>query len=324
MPGKVVLLCTEDRKPEQLEVAVDRRVDVQWVDSAQDSDVVVQQCKDAVVIIVRPMELPADLPWACPVLKLIQLEASGTDPIDIKALAELGIKVASNRGGNAVAVAEYTIALIVGVYRRMEALTRLAKAEQWSDDAIGEWWYSVHELTGRTVGIIGGGQIGREVARRLHGWDCTLVYSDVVPMSPEVEKQLNIERLPLDDLIRTSDVLTLHVRLNEDTRGFIGHRELGMMKPSTILINTSRGGVVDEAALIRALKEGEIAGAGLDVLEREPTPADNPLLHMENVLVTPHLAGYSVEALKKTRAFAFENAARVLAGEEPLSVAEPQ
>jgi phosphoglycerate dehydrogenase-like enzyme len=161
------------------------------------------------------------------------------------------------------------------------------------------------------------------VARRLQGWDCRLIYHDVAKFPPGLEEALHISRVSLDELLRTADIITLHVPLNRRTKGMISDKEFGLMKPTAVLINACRGPVVDEAALIRALKAQKILGAGLDVLEDEPTAANNPLLDMDNVLVTPHLAALAQESFEKSRAFAVRNAARVAQGEEPESVVDP-
>ena len=170
------------------------------------------------------------------------------------------------------------------------------------------------------MGIVGLGRIGSRVARRLQGWECEVVYSDVVDISAELEEELNVTRLPLNELLQTSDIITLHVPLGTQTRHFMGDREFDMMKPTVIFINACRGPVVDEAALIRALNDGKVAAAGLDVLEQEPTPVDNPLLKMDNVLITPHLTAFSQEAGEKSRMFAITNAAQVAGGNDPDSV----
>ncbi|HBD84447.1 MAG TPA: lactate dehydrogenase, partial [Dehalococcoidia bacterium] len=169
-------------------------------------------------------------------------------------------------------------------------------------------------------GIVGLGRIGSRVARRLQGWECEVVYSDIIDIPEELEQELNVTRLPLDEVLQTADVITLHVPLGPQTRHMISDREFDMMKPTVIFINACRGPVVDEAALIRALNDGKVAAAGLDVLEQEPTPVDNPLLKMDNVLVTPHLAAFSQEAGEKSRMFAITNSARVAGGDEPDSV----
>jgi len=145
----------------------------------------------------------------------------------------------------------------------------------------------------------------------------------VVEFPTSLEEELHVTRVSRDDLLRTSDIVTLHVPLTRHTKGMISDREFAMMKPTAILINACRGPVVDEAALIRALRAKKIHAAGLDVLDEEPTPADNPLLDMDNVLVTPHLAAFAQESYEKSRAFAVQNTARVARGEPPQSVIDP-
>ena len=167
------------------------------------------------------------------------------------------------------------------------------------------------------------GRIGSRVARRLQGWECDIIYTDIVDPEEGIEEELNLTRVPLDELLSTADIITLHVPLGGPTYHMISDREFDLMKPTTVFINACRGPVVDEAALIRAMEAGKIAQAGLDVLEEEPTPVDNPLLHMDNVLVTPHLASFTQESGEKSRTFAVYNAARVVGGEDPESVVLP-
>ena len=260
----------------------------------------------------------------CPNLRLVQTVSAGTDTLDVKGLGEMGVRTANNGGGNAVAVAEHAIGLIISVYRKLRLQFESARAREWAGDIREAWRGQVHELTGKTVGIVGLGHIGQAVARRLRGWECDLVYYDVVDHSDELERELAIRRLSLDELLRESDVVSLHVPHTGRTGGMIGAPELSKMKATAVLINTGRGPVVDEAALADAIRRGEIAGAGLDVLEEEPTPTDNPLLDMDRVVVTPHMAGNSVEAYDKSRAFAVANVTRVIRGEEPQSVVLPE
>ncbi len=164
------------------------------------------------------------------------------------------------------------------------------------------------------------GYIGKEVARRLQGWKCDLLYHDVVAAPPGMEREWGLKRVTLDELLGSSDVVALLVPLMDSTRRMIGERELGLMKPSAILINTCRGPVVDEPALVTALRDGAIMAAGLDVTDPEPPDAGNPLLRMDNVVITPHRSSAVPEAGEKSRAFAVQNAARVAMGGEPLSV----
>ena len=324
MRGKIVLLCPEKYREPMLEMTGETGVDLQWVDSKAGLPRRAAMCRDAVAVIAIPSAFPAELARECPQLRLIQVVSAGTDMMDLRALGEMGIRVANNGGGNAASVAEHTIALMISVYRKLHLQFRSVQEKKWAGELSDRWSGQAHELTGKTVGIVGAGRIGREVARRLHGWDCALVYSDVFPLPPEDEQRLNLTRVSFEELLATSDVVTLHVPLIGNTRGMVGERELARMKPSAILINACRGAVVDESALVSALRGGALAGAGLDVLEQEPTPPENPLLAMENVVVTPHMASFSQESWEKSRRFAIENAARVASGEEPLSVVRPE
>ena len=297
-------------------------VELVWVDSTQTIEQQAAQLKDAVAVIAAPSVFPVDLALACPNLKLIQTVSAGTNMIDIPALNELGIKVANNGGGNAVAVSEHTVALMVSVYRNLRRQFQLVQDRQWASDHRATWMPNAYELTDKTVGIIGLGRIGQQVARRLQGWDCNLIYHDIVTLPAALERALNVTRIDFDTLLQSADIITLHVPLNRHTKGMLNDRAFDLMKPTAILINACRGPVVDEAALIRALQNKKILSAGLDVLEQEPTPADNPLLDMENVLITPHLAALAQESFEKSRAFAAQNAARVAAGEAPQSVVD--
>ena len=297
-------------------------VEIKWVDATQPLEQQAAQLQEAVAVIAAPSAFPVELALKCPNLKLIQTVSAGTNQIDIAALQELGIQVANNGGGNAVAVSEHTIALMVSVYRKLHLQFQAVKNRQWAGDIRTTWFAGAYELTDKTVGIIGLGRIGQRVARRLQGWDCRLIYHDVVSYPSTLEQELHLTKVGFDDLLRTADIVTLHVPLTRQTRGMISDREFGLMKPTAVLINACRGPVVDEAALIRAMQARNILAAGLDVLEEEPTPANNPLLDMDNVLITPHLAAFAQESHEKSHAFAVQNTARVARGEEPESVVD--
>ena len=323
MSTRVYVLSQDD--PRQLQTFrqyAPEGAEIIWVDVKQPVEQQAAQLQDAVAVIVMPSAFPVELALKCPKLRLIQTVSAGTNMLDIAALSELGVKVANNGGGNAVAVAEHTITLMVSVYRKMHLQFQAVKNRQWAGDIRTKWLSQAYELTDKTVGIVGLGRIGQRVARRLQGWDCRLIYYDVVSYPSDLENELHITKVTFDELLRTSDIVTLHVPLTRQTRGMISDREFGLMKPTAVLINACRGPVVDEAALIRAMQARKILGAGLDVLEEEPTPVNNPLLDMDNVLVTPHLAALAQESFEKSRAFAVQNAARVAAGEEPESVVD--
>ena len=323
MAGKIALFGPNDSQLEALQRVAPDGIEITWVDSNQSVEDAAEDLKDTVAVIAAVSGFPMDLAAKCPNLSLIQTTSAGTDRLDKAALGELGVRVANNGGGNAVAVAEHTITMMVSVYRKMQLQFQYVKDGEWAGNLRGSQWFEqAHELTGKTVGIIGLGRIGSRVAKRLQGWECELIYSDIIDV-PELEQEIGIKKVSTDELLRTSDIITLHVPLNRQTRGMISDAELDMMKDTAILINCCRGPVVDEAALIRGLQEGKIASAGLDVLEEEPTPKDNPLLGMDNALVTPHLASFAQEAGEKSRVFAMQNVARVATGQDPESIVLP-
>ena len=323
MSVDVYVLSSDD--PYQMEVFkrfAPADANIIWVDNRQSLEEQAAQLRNARAIVIAPSSFSIDLALKCPNLKLLQTVSAGTNMLDIKALEELGIEVANNGGGNAVAVAEHTITLMVSVYRKLDLQIKAVKDRQWAADLRKTWFEQTFELTDKTVGIIGLGRIGQRVARRLQGWDCKLVYHDLADFPPAVDEALHLTRLSQDELLQTSDIVTLHVPLTRETKGLISDREFDLMKPTAVLINACRGPVVDEAALIRALQQKKIMAAGLDVLEEEPTPADNPLLDMDNVIITPHLAAFAQESYDKSRAFAVQNAARVARGEAAQSVVD--
>ena len=299
-------------------------VEITCVDPDTSPDDIVEQSRDAIAIIPAAgnRALATDHVRQLPNLRLIQTISAGTDWLDKVALAELGVRVANNGGANRVAVAEHAVTLMVAVCRKLDHQIRSARERSWSNDvpgALGEY----HTLDGKTVGIIGLGRIGKAVAARLRGWECDIVYHDVLPMDSRIEQELNVSKASFEDLLAGSDVVTLHVPLERTTHHMISARELTLMKKTAFLVNTCRGPVVDEAALIDALRSGEIAGAGLDVLEDEPTPHDNPLLDMANAIVTPHTAWKAIESMLVGSQFAIENVSRLARGEEPTSIVPP-
>ena len=266
--------------------------------------------------------VPVDLAKECRDLKLVQLLTAGFDVVDVAGLEELGVTVANNGGANAISVSEHAITLMLSVYRKL--------TDAWINTKNGHWRENINqlpfrsEINGKTVGIVGFGNIGRQVARRLQGWDVDLLYYDVVELMPGRDRELGAAATPFDELLRRSDIVTVHVPLNSTTRGMFGEREFGLMKDTAVFINTCRGPVHDERALIQALQRCEIAGAGLDVLDKEPTDRDNPLLQMDNVVVTPHWAGGTSEGNERAIRFAMSNFLRLAEGRELLSVVHPE
>jgi len=252
-------------------------------------------------------------------LRLIQKYGIGVDKIDLTVAAKRGVPVCIAAGVNAVAVAESAITLMLAVYKQLCVAHNSLRAGQWLKWELRTGCY---ELWKKTVGLIGGGNIGRAVAKRLSfGFECRVLYYDVYRLSPEVEALYGMAYTPIEELLGQADIVSLHVPLLTETSGLIGTKTLAMMKPTAVLINTARGGVVDESALIEALRKGIIAGAGLDVFSKEPPDLDNPLLKMENVVVTPHNGGGTVDTMKRIIGHAFDNIMRVERG-EPLPEAD--
>ena len=298
-------------------------VQVRWIDNASGDDSVLEGAQEAIAVIpAGPRAITTELALKLPNLRLIQTTSAGTDYLDKTALGESGVLVANNGGGNSVAVAEHAIALMISVYRKMNLQLTSTRAGTWMAGVTGEQ-DEYHNLVDETVGIVGLGRIGSRVARRLRGWECDIIYSDVVAIPDDVEKETRARRVELDELLATSDLITLHVPLDRSTHHMISTRELELMKPTAILINACRGPVVDEAALTVALRSGQIFGAGLDVAEQEPTPTDNPLLTMDNVVVTPHLASLSEESGIRSTDFAMANVSRLARGEGLESIVHP-
>ncbi len=249
-------------------------------------------------------------------VKLIQLLSAGYDGIDLQRLKQLGIPLANNGGANSYAVTEHAIMLMLMVLRQAPDLHNLVKAGKFKSSRFGE--EEEHELAGKTVGIVGAGMIGQLLARRLSGFEVKLLYYDPIKLAPDVASRLNMNYRELDDLLRESDVVTLHAPNNEHTRNMICERTLNLMKRDAILINTARGELVDEAALYQALKEKRIWAAGLDAFAKEPINPDNPLLTLPNVVLSPHSAGSTFESWYQRFGNAYANVQRIARGEPPL------
>jgi phosphoglycerate dehydrogenase-like enzyme len=298
-------------------------IDLRFVNSDLSFDEVVEQAQGAAVILPQgKYDQLTELAGKISTLKLVQTFSAGTDWIDKAGLAEMGVDVANNGGANAVAVAEHAIGLMFSVNRKLDVQIESVKNNTWMAGVEGDRT-EFHTLVGKRVGIIGLGRIGSRVAKRLAGWECELVYHDVVEHDDDYVAATGAKKVDLDELLSTSDIITLHVPLDRVTTHMISDREFGLMKSTAILINTCRGPVVDENALIRALESGEIFAAGLDVTEIEPIEPDNPLPTMTNVVVTPHLATRALESELNASQFTMENAGRVVRGEGADWIVKP-
>lgn len=255
---------------------------------------------------------------AAPRLRLAQLFSAGYNHVDLEAARRAGVPVANNGGANSRAVAEHTILLMLAVYRKLVPQHEMTAGGRWRGNTPMPTFY---EMYGKTLGIIGFGTIGKRVARiAAGGFDMAIQYNDTVRLAEHEEDLLNVRYRLLPELLRTSDIITLHVPLTGLTRNMIGSAELAQMQPHAVLINCSRGPVIDFPALHDALSNGRIAGAGLDVFPQEPPSPSEPVLSLDNVVLTPHLAGASHETRVKQTRNAFDNVLRVARGERPLWV----
>jgi D-3-phosphoglycerate dehydrogenase len=228
----------------------------------------------------------------------------------------MGIPFSNGGGLNSVDVAEHTVILMMATLKRFLRSVETIRQGKDNSELAGD----IHQLSNKTVGIVGLGNIGKNVAKMVTGFDTDTIFFDTVVVPEDLTKQLKARQVSLDTLLSTSDIVALCVPLMDSTRGMIGASQLAMMKPSAILVNTSRGGVVNEGALIRVLQEKKIAGAGLDVFRDEIPSVDNPLLHMDNVIPTPHIGGHSWENWLLTIKETWDNIQRAAEGKTPLNV----
>ena len=252
---------------------------------------------------------------SAPNLKLVQLLSAGYDHVDVEAARKAGVPVCNNGGANAIAVAEHTLLLTLAVLKRLVKFHNDVVAGQWRKTEPGE--QRVHELAGRTVGIIGLGNIGKKVARRMAAFDADVQYYDIHRLTEDQEDALGVRFVLLPELLRTSDVVSLHVPLDDSTRKMISADQLALMQPTAILVNTCRGPVVDEDALHAALRDKRILAAGLDVMVEEPPKPNHPLFSLPNVTLTPHSAGPTWENWTARFRNGFDNIQRVAAGRAP-------
>ena len=259
-------------------------------------DEVVQRLEGATIAIVNKVRLGKAELDRLPKLKMIGVAATGYDVIDVQECRARGIAVANIRNYAVNTVPEHVFTMVLALRRNLVAYHQSVRQGRWQRaDQFCYFDYPMGDLAGKTIGIIGEGAIGQGTARIARGFEMKVLFADHAPPKPH-----SIEFTPLQTLLEQSDVISLHLPMTEATRGMIGERELKAMKRSALLINTARGGLVDEAALAKALKQGWIGGAGFDVLTDEPPKAGNPLLDLDvpNLIVTPHVAWASDEAMQ--------------------------
>lgn len=275
----------------------------------QPDDKVIEQVRDADVIITQFCTITRKLIDACPHLKAVGVLRGGIENVNLDYCNEKGILVFHTPGRNANAVADFTVGMMIGECRNIAKAHRELKEGRWVRDYANK--DSVPDLCDKTAGIIGYGNIGRKVAQRLKAFEMKILVYD-----PYVQEAEGVKLVSLEELMAQSDFVTIHSRLTEETEKMIDARLFSLMKPTAYFINTARAGLVDEVALVQVLKEKKIAGAAIDVFEMEPPTKDYPLVVLDNVTITPHLAGGTRDAFRHSPVLLAEEMKKVLEGHQ--------
>ena len=267
--------------------------------------------RDADIALVMAAPIPKELLAQITRLKFIQKLGAGVDRIDLDVCRQKGIGVARLQAGNAIPVAEHTLLLMLAVYRQLPQIDRRTREGHWDkENARG----THRQLLKKTIGLIGFGAVGREVAKRLCGFEVKVFYCDPIRAPREIEQSLAAEYVDFDMLLRVSDIVSLHLPLMKETAGIIDASRIRSMKKGAVLINAARGGLVDEAALAEALKDGHLSGAGIDTFSKEP-PAGSELLTLDNAVISSHLAGATLDNFTGMMVRAVANVNAVLRGD---------
>jgi len=272
--------------------------------------------KEANGIILRTgIRMTRELMSHADALRVISRTGAGVDNVDVPAATELGIVVACVPGANARTVAEHALSLIMVLMKQIFALDREVRRDNYGI----RYKYLPQDMVGKTLGLIGLGRIGSEIARICHqSFDMrVLAYDPYLPAEVQEKYRGWVEFCGMEKVFRESDVISLHIPLSPETKNLVGARELGWMKPDAYIVNTSRGGVLDEKALIQVLKDRKIGGAGLDVQAQEPPEKDNPLKGLDNVILTPHTGGLTREMVVRLAVEAAKSAVNILNGRKP-------
>ncbi|AHC51448.1 2-hydroxyacid dehydrogenase [Sulfolobus acidocaldarius SUSAZ] len=287
------MLNVNSPKVKELESEIRKLADIIILDPYDNEEKWAESCEGVIAIVDRKARITKKIMSSCSDLKLIARTGVGVDEtrVDLAEAKRRGIAITYNPGVNSPSVAEFTFTLILSLYKRIFKITNLVKEGEW---AKGQNIFT-YELFNKTLGIIGLGNIGRRVARIGKAFEMEVLGYDLyIKKSDE-----GIRLTDLSTLLKESDIVTIHVPLTQETKNLIGEEQIRLMKPNAIIINTSRGGIIDEEALLKALKEKRIAGAGLDVLALEPPNPNNPLFSLDNVIITPHVAGVTHEAAER-------------------------
>lgn len=313
MPAHACTACItilRNGATEQIFSALPDGYDIRF--AARDDGAGMQRLRETEVLVVALARVDRDLVEAMPRLRLVQNFGVGVDLLDLDALRERGIRVANTRGYNADVVAEHAMMLLLVLARGfVPSYLDLKQHGEWRSAGNRSW-----ELRDKRLGILGFGGIGRALARKARAFDMNVAAWNRRPQAPRPPED-GVVFLPLDELLAQADALCVTAPLTPNTRGLIGARELGLLQPDAVLVNVARGAIVDQDALVACVRAGRLRGAGLDVTDPEPLPAGHPLLREDNVIVTPHCAGSSIDTRARGWRIVYENIDRYLRG-EPL------
>ena len=297
-------------------------VQVNTSDGQMSREELLKAIVDVDALVCLPSErIDAELLDAAAELRVISNYAVGFNNVDVDAATARGVMVTNTPDVVTDATADLAWAILMAIARDVLVVDRFARSGEWK-----EWRpeaFIAADITGTALGIVGLGRIGRAMARRAAGFDMRVLYSDAYRAGPEIERRFGAEFVEMDSLLRESDFVTLHVPLNDATRHLIGERELSLMKPTAYLVNASRGPIVDEQALVRALRSHEIAGAALDVYENEPWLAEG-LAALDNVILIPHLGANSRRTRDRMAGMTVENVVAALSGDVPPGLVNPE
>lgn len=306
LPAPIVLIA-EELSPAAI-TALGTGFEIRHADGADRGQLLAALAEADAVIVRSATKMDAEALAHAPRLQVVARAGAGLDNVDVQAATEAGVMVVNAPGSNSVSAAEHAVALLLCTARNIPASVSSLKADRWQRAA-----FTGVELQGKIAGIVGLGKIGELVARRLAAFGMTVIGCD--PYLPDGRgDELGVALMSLDEVLALADFISVHVPRNPQTIGLIGERELALVKPGVRIINTARGGVVDEEALLRALTDGRVAGAGLDVYAVEPATG-NPLLRLDNVVCTPHLGASTHEAQEKAGTQVARSVALALAGE---------
>lgn len=287
------------------------------IDAAPSCRSLLENCIDKEIIVVHVASINRKVIDSSPKLKVAVVLRGGYENADIKALTERGIKLINAPWRSADAVADFTVGMMIAENKNIARSHKFLFDGKWCKSYVNQAY--IHNLNRSVVGIIGFGNIGRRVAKRVKAFGSKVVVFDPFQKT-EVVKESGCTVLPLDDLLKMSDYITIHMRLNEKTAKMFGAREFSLMKSTAYFINTARAGLVDTAALLRALQTKSIGGAAIDVFDKEPLAPDNPFLKLDNVTLTPHLAGTSCDTMRNSVDICFEDIKNYLQGKPMINV----